>query len=1537
MSEERSRRLSQIFDPLSRFTDISGAGHSASTPNSPRLLPRRSREPPPPPPRPFGHSSHLDPLEFELAAADFGGVNWQERCLELQLELHRSRHQATRVRDMLRDKLSELEQRVLEAEGRAEEAEDKVRAMEQRLCEWPAGAEGAPRAISRLEGQIEEQKQLRLQDAKQVEAKAARIKEWVTNKLRELEQQNQLLREQNDRCNQQLELLRNHIAAQGTRNCALTTRASLSLEVRSEEGSRTSTSLLAANRRRSESLEGPQLPNSEPHYSTPARHRRNLSIGATNLMQSTNANQALNTMNRTMDERTTASLLDDDLAAAVENLVVLPTTPNTSTDGDTTHDYAEIYTPSRERTPAWQGAVNVVVQGHSRGSTADSSASDNPRPPTPPLHRFPSWEAKIYQVADDGLQQSVEEELSPPPCPRPMHESTSYQDLSVPVYATVKGRASQIRSMPFTGDSSDDSSDGEESMGVTVQNTPHHHPYGGHSSNQMAMNNVTMTSMLPSSIQQSSHGLLANTNGQCSSSDTSLSASSPSKSVKTSSSLSPAKRSSSGSPSKQSKTRDTSFESGMSDDYAIPPDAGSCEGACRTPAGSGGPPTGLSAPPHAAPPGTLPTTSLVLPAGGSGGLSDSPRRHDALEKSGHLAKLGGKLKTWRKRWFVLKNGTLSYWKSQSEVNRKPQGQIGLGEACKISRNEGAATFEIFTGSRTYYLTADSIATMEDWIRVLQNVQRRNATKLLLSKEDNKPTIQGWLTKVKNGHAKKSWCVLIGKMFLYFKSPGDQNPTGQINMRDARVEDVEHTSDSDSEEKNDDARSHLTVAIYPQHQVTAGPTYLLFESKADKDAWLYQLTVVSGGGLSQGTHFEHLVHKLMETDGDPNCVLWRHPTLLYSKENITSPLTSLNSEALQAEALKLFKCVQLFMSVAVEQAGIDYHVVLAQNALQQCLEVGELQAELAACLAKQTAPHTHTKHGVQQLLLCATQSLFTCDTGGSSVGDAKSGDLPPHAAGSPSSIQAPLLSVDCKSNPPTYSFVQGWQLLALAVSLFVPRNNRLLWYLKLHLSRHADSKTECGKYAAYCARALERTIRNGGREDKPSRMEVLSILLKNPYHHCLPHAIPVHMLNNTYQVISFDGSTTVEEFLSTLSSELGCREAAASGFALFSDDPIEKDLEHHIKPDKKLCDVISKWETALREKGSGKFENSRVIRLTYRNRLYFKSSVRTETDKERLLLCYQVNHQVVGGRFPVTRELAAELGALMAQLDMGDHSPANALHAQPLAHRFYPYRYRAGLNNDELRDIEEKLRSKWIALKGRSTADCVRIYLNCTRKWPFFGATLFQARIKQPDLSLVWLAVSEEGVTVLELASMSVIGRYALNSIGLFGGLQDDLMMLIDADDATSPVHKMLVSLNKPKMVELTHLIADYKNAIRAGGTGTPQMNSLTRNGSHRSVRKPTSTLPHSSPSTLPHAHLSQSHAHHAHHTTGHNTLNSHATTMTLGSDRNATLTLSSHTSTFNQHIEARVLSHGQPDILKSTPDHHRSEKKRSHTQDSGVA
>lgn len=71
--------------------------------------------------------------------------------------------------------------------------------------------------------------------------------------------------------------------------------------------------------------------------------------------------------------------LTDELRAAVDNLSIGRIPSNSASDPDLAHDYAEIYTPSREKV-AW------------------------PRAPTPPLHRFPSWEDRIYQVGNQFLQ-----------------------------------------------------------------------------------------------------------------------------------------------------------------------------------------------------------------------------------------------------------------------------------------------------------------------------------------------------------------------------------------------------------------------------------------------------------------------------------------------------------------------------------------------------------------------------------------------------------------------------------------------------------------------------------------------------------------------------------------------------------------------------------------------------------------------------------------------------------------------------------------------------------------------------------------------------------------------------------------------------------------------------------------------------------------------------------------------------------------------------------------------------------------------------
>ncbi len=51
------------------------------------------------------------------------------------------------------------------------------------------------------------------------------------------------------------------------------------------------------------------------------------------------------------------------------------------------------------------------------------------------------------------------------------------------------------------------------------------------------------------------------------------------------------------------------------------------------------------------------------------------------------------------------------------------------------------------------------------------------------------------------------------------------------------------------------------------------------------------------------------------------------------------------------------------------------------------------------------------------------------------------------------------------------------------------------------------------------------------------------------------------------------------------------------------------------------------------------------------RLYFRSQAKGETDRERLLLAFQVSSEIASGRFPVNKELALEMVALMAQVSI----------------------------------------------------------------------------------------------------------------------------------------------------------------------------------------------------------------------------------------------------------------------------------------------
>ncbi|KAB0397410.1 hypothetical protein E2I00_008683, partial [Balaenoptera physalus] len=1136
--------------------------------------------------------------------------------------------------------------------------------------------QGKDELIGRLEAQLEKQKKMRAEEAKIVQEKAAKIKEWVTLKLAELEMENQHLKSCNQHLVEQVGALQRAlealqmapsgkllVAPQGTTEQDSVPAGPGAPPVGQDGGPQAQGALKAATPVPSPAAL--QSKDSVPKAGSPLEdssssrvHPGEISGARTLPLHLGGQGSPGQLCLKPCAPRHGLASWGEGLAGPAHfNHVV-------SVEIGTLSALPSSSLPKVEAGPELREEPEKMEMEEQPPAGKMEEVDLENKPPTPPLHRFPSWESRIYAVAASGVRLSEVSARSNAACcassppalasPGPF-SGLVCKNVTVPVYTALKGKATQISTVPFVDESSgsDDDCSSQASFRTSV----------------------------PCSESRKTSGL--------------------------------------GSP--RAIKRGVSMSSLSSEgDYAIPPDACSLD-------------SDYSEPEH-----KLQRTSSYSTDGlGPGG--------ESLEKSGYLLKMGSRVKTWKRRWFVLRQGQIMYYKSPSDVIRKPQGQVELNSRCQIVRGEGAQTFQ-----------------------------------------------------VKHGHSKLVWCALVGRTFYYYRSHEDKRPLGRLPVRDARIEEVDRSCDSDEDYEAGGTRrllsSHCTLVIHPPEH---SPTYLLIGTKHEKDTWLYHLTVAAGGSSAKvGTAYEQLIGKLMDGEGDPDSPLWRHPMLCYSKDGLYTSLTTLPSEALQTEAVKLFKSCQLFINVPVEAASVDYHVSLAQTALQVCLVHPELQSELYCQLMKQTS---------------------------------------------------------CRP-PQKCSLMQCWQLLALCAPLFLPQHH-FLWYVKQQLQRHADPRNETGQYATYCQRAVERTLQTGEREARPSRMEVVSILLRNPFHHSLPFSIPVHFANGTYQVVGFDGSSTVDEFLQRLNQETGMRKSSHSGFALFTDDPSGRDLEHCLQGSVKICDAISKWEQALKELHSGKSEGgTRVVKLMYKNRLYFRSQVKGETERERLLLASQTSAEIVAGRFPVNKELALEMAALMAQVEYGDLEkpilpgpggtpPAKALHhlqqvlPKALQTRGPPGTAEVGCKvlqgvtvgrhglqswgkpQSCNRNMAPYLSIRLNQAPGRSADHkCIRIYLTVARKWPLFGAKLFAAQpaqLSSKENSLVWIAVNEDGVSVLDHNTMQVHVTYPYSSVMTFGGYRDDFMLVIrsisDQSSGKGHIEKLIFRMAAPKIAEVTFIMASYMN------------------------------------------------------------------------------------------------------------------------------
>uniref|UniRef100_A0A8C2ZR37 Pleckstrin homology domain containing, family A (phosphoinositide binding specific) member 1a n=1 Tax=Cyclopterus lumpus TaxID=8103 RepID=A0A8C2ZR37_CYCLU len=99
-----------------------------------------------------------------------------------------------------------------------------------------------------------------------------------------------------------------------------------------------------------------------------------------------------------------------------------------------------------------------------------------------------------------------------------------------------------------------------------------------------------------------------------------------------------------------------------------------------------------------------------------------PTQEHTVIKSGYCVKQGAVMRNWKRRYFLLEENSMSYFKS--DLEKEPLRMIPLKEVHKVHECKQSDImmrdnlFEVVTTSRTFYIQADSQEEMHSWIKAV---------------------------------------------------------------------------------------------------------------------------------------------------------------------------------------------------------------------------------------------------------------------------------------------------------------------------------------------------------------------------------------------------------------------------------------------------------------------------------------------------------------------------------------------------------------------------------------------------------------------------------------------------------------------------------------------------------------------------------------------------------------------------------------------------------------------------------------------------
>ncbi|XP_033885879.1 pleckstrin homology domain-containing family A member 1-like isoform X9 [Acipenser ruthenus] len=128
-------------------------------------------------------------------------------------------------------------------------------------------------------------------------------------------------------------------------------------------------------------------------------------------------------------------------------------------------------------------------------------------------------------------------------------------------------------------------------------------------------------------------------------------------------------------------------------------------------------------------------------------------------KAGYCVKQGAVMKNWKRRYFLLDENSVSYFKS--DLDKEPLRMIPLKEVHKVQECKQSDImmrdnlFEVVTTSRTFFVQADSPEDMHSWIKaisgaiVAQRGPGRSAATMRQARRLSNPCIQRYTSRNEN--------------------------------------------------------------------------------------------------------------------------------------------------------------------------------------------------------------------------------------------------------------------------------------------------------------------------------------------------------------------------------------------------------------------------------------------------------------------------------------------------------------------------------------------------------------------------------------------------------------------------------------------------------------------------------------------------------------------------------------------------------------------------------------------------------------------